>query len=365
MTKEGRRKAPLFSFPALRGVRSGCPRSGFSGDEWRSQTQQISRIDCQSSKPRAPVQVRGGDATGGADEADFLTALDGVTDSDFGEAHVEVAGHQAIAVIDVDDVAGEEEAVDQGDHAAVRGVDRVARRAAVVNAEVAARDAAVKDATGAETARDSRLAGPRECLGPKLWRVLRVVTDGAGELVFSLDARFRLRVEATSELGVDAKPARARRAPAGLSDRWRLMRILEGESQAVERARPVFDDDLCDYGIRGFDRNGAERLEAVRVEWPKVKRLAGHRSGDANYGIARPVARQAIDRQPCKGPGRRLTRLDLKSRPLLRRSSSRNRHCKQGRERPSQSLVHGTKIHQRPVSPATAYPSVGTKYRWM
>jgi hypothetical protein len=28
-------------------------------------------------------------------------------------------------------------------------------------------------------------------------------------------------------------------------------------------------------------------------------------------------------------------------------------------------LIHGTKIHQRPVKPATAYPSAGTKNRWM
>ena len=179
------------------------------------------------------MQVRRGNAAGGADEADLLAAFDGVADGDLGEAHVEVAGHDAIAMIDVDDVAGEEEAVDQRHHAAIRGVDRVARGAAVIDAEVAAGDATVEDAARAEAARHLGLSRPRERFRPQLRRVLRPMTHGARELVFAFDTRFSLGIQTASEFGVDAKPARSSRACARWSRRWRLMRVLERKPQAV------------------------------------------------------------------------------------------------------------------------------------
>jgi hypothetical protein len=124
----------------------------------------------------------------------------------------------------------------------------------------------------------------------------------------------------------------------------------------------MLDHNSGDDRIGGVDGDGAESLHASGVERAKVKRLARHRASDPNDGVS--VARQTIDRQSRKGPGRRLSRLDLKSR-LLRHSGARDCDRKQGSECPSHSLIHGTKIHQRLVGSATAYPAAGTRIRWM
>src|SRR3954471_17138687 len=99
----GRRYAPFRH--ALLVVR--CALSRRASHEWRCEGQQISRIDCQSTKASTPVQMRSCHAAGGADEADLLAALDSVACGDLRLAHMEVARHHAISVIDVDDIAGE------------------------------------------------------------------------------------------------------------------------------------------------------------------------------------------------------------------------------------------------------------------
>jgi len=69
---------------------------------------------------------------------------------------MEVARHDASAVIYIDDAAGEEEGVHQRDHAAVRSPHRRPGRAGEVDAQVTARHGAVERATGRLVTRVSR-----------------------------------------------------------------------------------------------------------------------------------------------------------------------------------------------------------------
>ena len=51
------------------------------------------------------MQVGRGDTAGGSDEPNLLAALHRVADRHVLPAHMEVARHQAVAMVDVDDVA--------------------------------------------------------------------------------------------------------------------------------------------------------------------------------------------------------------------------------------------------------------------
>ena len=308
------------------------------------------------------MQVRGGDAAGGADEADLLAPLDRVADGDLGKAHVEVAGHDAVAVIDVHDVAGEKEAVDERDHPAIRGVDRIAGRAAIVDAEVAAGDAAVEHPPGAEAARDPRLARSLEWARPQLRRFLRAVAEGRAS---SFSRSMRASVAESSRrvnLRVHVQAARSRRPPASLAC-WRgLVRILERQSEAVDRARLMLDNHPGDDGIRRVDRDRAERLQrppSSGRKWsgsPAIEPVT--RTIESPWPGSRSIVNRVRD--PVAGCRGSTTR-----RGCCAADGARNRNRNQGSECPSHSLMHGTKIHRSPVGPATAYPSAGTKIRWM
>src|SRR5688500_14638427 len=119
---------------------------------------------------------------------------------------MEIARHDAAAVIDVHHASREEERVHQGDDAAVGGENRRARRALVVDAEVPARDRAVEHAARSELARHARLARAPERLAPHRWRIVRAPPDLRGELILPGDPGLRLRAEWLRELPVDGQP---------------------------------------------------------------------------------------------------------------------------------------------------------------
>src|SRR5262245_42949489 len=104
--------------------------------------------------------MRPGHAAGRTDETNLLATLYGVTCGDQWLAHMEVTGDQSAAVVDVHNVAREKKVGDESDHAAIRGVDRLAEGSAVIHAEVSAGELSVEDAASPEPARDRRLARP-------------------------------------------------------------------------------------------------------------------------------------------------------------------------------------------------------------
>src|SRR5690606_15760657 len=104
-----------------------APRSRAAGRRrLRLDARQRQPIHVDPAVAHDPVQVRPGHAAGRADLADLLAGVDGVAPGDRRLAQVEIRGHEAGAVVDVDDVAAEEEFVDDA-HDAPRG--RVDRRA--------------------------------------------------------------------------------------------------------------------------------------------------------------------------------------------------------------------------------------------
>src|SRR5438045_3463319 len=74
---------------------------GCSLNERRTERQQISRIDCQSSKARAPVQMWPRHATRRSNETNLLSALDRIAGGHERLAHVEIPSHDSVAMVDV------------------------------------------------------------------------------------------------------------------------------------------------------------------------------------------------------------------------------------------------------------------------
>src|SRR5690242_17815879 len=110
-------------------------------------------------------------ASGIADEADHLPALHDFADVYQRLAQVKVRCHDSATVIDVYDVAGEKEVVDQSDHTAICCLDRLPHRAAEINTQMTRSQLTIEQPTRAKLARDHRIARPYERRGPH-WRSL-------------------------------------------------------------------------------------------------------------------------------------------------------------------------------------------------
>ena len=305
------------------------------------------------------MEVWSGYATGSSDQTDLLAALHGVANRDLRLAHVEVAGDDAIAMIDVDDITREEELGDEGNDAAIRGEDRIAGRAAIVDAEVAARNLAVEDASVAELARHARWPRAKEGKSEKLRRLPGVMADVSRELIFMLDSRVVRGVDA-GEFWIDAKSAGSGRSPARSRDGRRVVRILEQRAQRVDALRRSDNHDGCDDGIRGVDRDGSEGLPAPVRGRAEVYGLARHRPSDADNRVGVPGG--AVDRQSDKGPNGGLFWLD--DQPSLRDGASRanergDARCEQMMS--ENAALHRHKLHERRLKSATVRRPLGTK----
>ena len=92
------------------------------------------------------MQVRARHASGRADEPDRLTALNCVTFGDERFAHVKVCRNDTRSVIDVHNVAGEKEIVNERNNSTVGCNDGVSRLSPKVDPKMAAREPAIEHA---------------------------------------------------------------------------------------------------------------------------------------------------------------------------------------------------------------------------
>src|SRR2546423_4993957 len=95
-------------------------------------------------------------ASGVADESDHLPALHRFTDMDERFAHMEVGGNYTAAMVDVNDVACQEEIVHERNDAAIGCPNRLTDRTAEINAEMARGQFSVEDSARAERAGNYR-----------------------------------------------------------------------------------------------------------------------------------------------------------------------------------------------------------------
>ena len=132
-----------------------------------SQPDQRERVDARVEQPDAPMQVGAGDAARRAGEAELLAALDDVADGHVDLRQVQVGRIEAVAVVDEHRVAAEKQVLRQHDAAAVRRVDRSARRRPQVRARMRRPRLTVEHAAMPEVASVLRASyGHGKRLGP-------------------------------------------------------------------------------------------------------------------------------------------------------------------------------------------------------
>jgi len=120
-----------------------------------SQSYETERIYGERAVAGAPMEMRTGHPARRTNEANLLSASDGVAGRDESFAQVEISGDDTGSVIDVHDVAGEKESVHQRDYAAVCREYRRARCALEIDAEVTACHSAIEHSAGTEAAGDA------------------------------------------------------------------------------------------------------------------------------------------------------------------------------------------------------------------
>lgn len=108
------------------------------------------------------MEVRAGHSSCGPNESDLLSPLYGIPHCDEWFAEVEIRGHDASAVIDVNDIAGQEEVVDERDDAAVGSVHRLPHGPAKIDTEVAAGQVAIEDTPGSKLTGNYRRTRAKE-----------------------------------------------------------------------------------------------------------------------------------------------------------------------------------------------------------
>ena len=104
------------------------------------------------------MEVRAGHSSCGSNEPDLLSSLYSIAHGHECLAEMEIRGHDASSVIDVDDIAGQEEVVDQRDDSAVGSIHRLTDRSTEIDAEVAAGQVAIEDAPGSKLTGNYRRA---------------------------------------------------------------------------------------------------------------------------------------------------------------------------------------------------------------
>jgi hypothetical protein len=112
------------------------------------------------------MQMRAGHSSSRSDESDPLSARNRVACRDQRFAQVEIGGYDSAAVIDVHDVAGEKEIVDERDDSAVRGPDRLSDCAPEIDTKMAAGHAAVEETSRSKLTRDYGRPRAKKGSGP-------------------------------------------------------------------------------------------------------------------------------------------------------------------------------------------------------
>ena len=108
------------------------------------------------------MEVRASHSSCRSDEPDLLSSLYGIAYRHKCLAEVEVSSNDSSAVIDVNDIAGQEKVVDERDDTAVRRIHRLADGAPKIDAEVAAGHVAVEQASASKLTCDYRRAWAKE-----------------------------------------------------------------------------------------------------------------------------------------------------------------------------------------------------------
>ena len=102
--------------------------------------------------------MRAGHSSCRSNEPDLLSSLYSIAHGHEWLAEMEIRGHDAGTVIDVNDIAGKEEVVDEGDYSAVRSIHRVTDGSPEIHTEVAARQVAIEDTPGSKLTGNYRRA---------------------------------------------------------------------------------------------------------------------------------------------------------------------------------------------------------------
>ncbi len=100
------------------------------------------------------MQVRSGHSSRSSDESNLLPSYDRVAYRYQRLAEMKVCGDDSTTVVDVNDVTGEKEIVDERNHSAVGRAHWLPDRAPEIDAKVTAGHAAVEETSGSEFARD-------------------------------------------------------------------------------------------------------------------------------------------------------------------------------------------------------------------
>ena len=218
--------------------------------------------------------------------------------------------------------------VDERHHAAVRGVDRVAERAAIVDAQVAARHAAVEHPAAAELARHlgaaraQRTAACQSAACPAPCARRRA------------PARSRARRAPRSrspDAAVKRGSTRRRRAPGarpldpigGGGGAWCGYGSLSRRVSDFPDARAITTFATTESDTSTGMAPSAWSLSLSGVD--EVQGLAGHLSHNGHDRVGVPV--DAIDRQASEGPTAGSARGHRKTRRLSKPASSHQREC--------------------------------------
>jgi hypothetical protein len=99
------------------------------------------------------MQMRTGNASGIPDQSNRLASLHRLARRNERFAEVKIRRNNAASVIDVDDIAGEKEVVDERHHATIGRAHRISNRSAKIDAEVSRRYLPIEQAARSELAR--------------------------------------------------------------------------------------------------------------------------------------------------------------------------------------------------------------------
>src|SRR5687768_13602028 len=154
--------------------------------------------------------------------ADLLAFLDCVAFSYERTAEMKVTSDDPRAVIDVDDLAGQKEIIDERHDTAIRGAYRRSDRAREIHSKMSAREGAVEHPPRTESTGYGRRAWIYETAFPHRRCRMSTAAYLSRTFVLPIDSRLGLGIERSCESRVHGKSP-----PAGRSGRPRARRKLD------------------------------------------------------------------------------------------------------------------------------------------
>src|SRR4051812_13928833 len=274
------------------GSRPGRPQD-LASAIWRrsavpacAQRDQVERIHRHGAVTRRPVQMWSCDAPGVADQPDNLSALHGVASRHQRLAHVEVRGDYSAAVVDVDDIPGEKEPVDERNDSTIGRADRLTDRTPEVDTKMSRRQLAVEDAPRPEFTGDHGGARLEKRIRPHWRMVVRGPADLARTRVLALDAGDGSGVQRLGEAAVDGEWLRYRRRDSGKRESY---------ASYLGLPRRPTDHRVGSETPFGVDRHATDRVPRARRRSNEVERLFGKGATNRDDRVA---SGRSVQRQP-------------------------------------------------------------------